>query len=120
MGTEHHVHFAGTTLKEFLYDVCQSLAARDVVRVFQLKIAGQIVASKIGFVVSDSIYLYYSGFDPVWDRYSVMTTTLAEAFKYGITNRLKTANLSITPHRGNCAGVHASWSSTRRCCTASF
>jgi CelD/BcsL family acetyltransferase involved in cellulose biosynthesis len=49
---------------------------------------------RIGFVVGDSLYLYYSGYDPEWSRYSVMTTTVAEAIKYAIAHRLKTVNLS--------------------------
>jgi hypothetical protein len=34
--------------QEFLYDVCARLAARDAVRVFQLKIGSGIVASRLG------------------------------------------------------------------------
>jgi hypothetical protein len=62
-------------VRDFLYAVCNNLAARDAVRLFQLRIGAEIVASRIGFAVGDSIYLYYSGFDPAWGRYSVMTTT---------------------------------------------
>jgi CelD/BcsL family acetyltransferase involved in cellulose biosynthesis len=65
-----------------------------MVRVFQLEIAGQVVASRIGFIVSGSLYLYYSGFDPEWSKYSVMTTAVAEAIKYAIEQGLKTVNLS--------------------------
>jgi CelD/BcsL family acetyltransferase involved in cellulose biosynthesis len=64
------------------------------VRIFQLRIASKIVATRIGFVVGDSLYLYYSGFDPQWARYSVMTTTVAEAIKYAIAQGLTTVNLS--------------------------
>jgi hypothetical protein len=49
---------------------------------------------RIGFAVGDSLYLYYSGFDPAWARYSVMTTTVAEAIKYAIARGFKTVNLS--------------------------
>jgi CelD/BcsL family acetyltransferase involved in cellulose biosynthesis len=66
-------------------------------RLFQLKIGADIVAIRVGFVVGDSVYLYYSGFDPAWARYSVMTTTLAEALKYAMAAGLKTANLSLSP-----------------------
>ncbi len=95
-GPKHRNCFAGRSLQDFLRDVCQSLAGRDAVRVFQLRIGTEIVASRIGFVVGDSLYLYYSGFDPAWARYSVMTTTVAEAFKYAIANGLTSANLSLT------------------------
>jgi CelD/BcsL family acetyltransferase involved in cellulose biosynthesis len=95
-GRKHPNRFSSRASQEFLYDVCERLAARGAVRVFQLKIGPEIVASRIGFVVGDSVYLYYSGFNPAWARYSVMTTTVAEALKYAIANRLKTVNLSLT------------------------
>jgi CelD/BcsL family acetyltransferase involved in cellulose biosynthesis len=95
-GTHHPDRFASAVAQEFLCDVCGRLAVRDAVRVFQLRIAGVVVASRIGFVVGRSVYLYYSGFDPRWARYSVMTTTVAEALKYAIANGLNSANLSPT------------------------
>jgi CelD/BcsL family acetyltransferase involved in cellulose biosynthesis len=95
-GPKHADHFATPRLRAFLYEVCDRLAARDVVRVFQLRIADEVVASRIGFVTGDSLYLYYSGFDPAWARYSVMTTTMAEALRYAIASGLRTVNLSTT------------------------
>src|SRR3984885_3546755 len=95
-GTHHPDRFASAVAQEFLCDVCGRLAVRDAVRVFQLRIAGAVVASRIGFVVGRSVYLYYSGFDPRWARYSVMTTTVAEALKYAIANGLNSVNLSPT------------------------
>jgi CelD/BcsL family acetyltransferase involved in cellulose biosynthesis len=94
-GTPHPNQFAGPTLQSFLHSLCERLAARDSVRVFQLRIGNEIVASRIGFAVGNSIYLYYSGFDPTWARHSVMTTTVAETFKYAIANGFKSVNLSI-------------------------
>jgi CelD/BcsL family acetyltransferase involved in cellulose biosynthesis len=93
-GPKHADHFATPSLKGFLYDVCDRLAARDVVRIFQLRIADEVVASRVGFVTGNSLYLYYSGFDPAWARYSVMTTTMAEAIRDAIESGLRTVNLS--------------------------
>ena len=86
--------FSTPELQNFLFSVCDALAARGAVRVFQLVIGGTVVASRIGFVVHDSLYLYYSGFDPEWAGYSVMTTVVAESIKYAISSGLKTVNLS--------------------------
>jgi CelD/BcsL family acetyltransferase involved in cellulose biosynthesis len=94
-GPKHPDYFAGRAVQEFLYDVCGRLAERDALRLFQLKIGTQIVASRIAFLVGDSLYLYYSGFDPAWARYSVMTTTVVEAFKYAIAHGIRTVNLSL-------------------------
>lgn len=95
-GPRHANWFNGRVLQQFLFDVCDRLAARDAVRVFQVKIGDEIIAARVGFVIGDSLYLYYSGFDPAWARYSVMTTTVAEAFKYAIAAGLKSVNLSLT------------------------
>jgi len=90
----HPNRFAGEGLRRFLLEVCDALAARGVARIFELEVGGRIVASRIGFVIGGSLYLYYSGFDPAWSRYGVMTTTVAEAIKYSIALGLDTVNLS--------------------------
>ena len=90
----HRNHFATARSRRFLHEVCAQLAIRGVVQIFQLVIGGDIVAVRIGFAIDDSLYLYYSGFDPRWSKYSVMTTTLVETIKYAIAQRIKTINLS--------------------------
>jgi CelD/BcsL family acetyltransferase involved in cellulose biosynthesis len=90
----HPDRFANRICREFLYEICDRLAARGAVRLFALQIGAQIVAMRLGFVVGDSLYLYYSGYDPLWARYSVMTTTVAEVLKYAIACGIKTVNLS--------------------------
>ena len=90
----HPNRFASQVCRNFLYEVCDRLARRGVVRLFQLEVGSQIVAMRIGFVVGGGLYLYYSGFDPAWSRYSVMTTTMAEAIKYAIAQGITTVNLS--------------------------
>jgi CelD/BcsL family acetyltransferase involved in cellulose biosynthesis len=93
-GPVHPDVFAAPSPRAFLYQVCERLAARDAVRVFQLRIGEAVVASLIGFVIGNSLYFYYSGFDPAWARYSVMTTTAAEALRYAIAGGLESVNLS--------------------------
>jgi CelD/BcsL family acetyltransferase involved in cellulose biosynthesis len=90
----HPNHFASADSQAFLRDVCGRLAARGMTRVFQLVINGEVVATRIGFVLGDTLYLYYSGYDPVWARYSVMTTTLAEIIKFAIGQGMRTVNMS--------------------------
>ncbi|HYP78293.1 MAG TPA: GNAT family N-acetyltransferase [Polyangiaceae bacterium] len=90
----HNDAFATPEAREFLKDVCRRFAARDALRIFQLVIAGKVVAIRIGFIAGDTLYLYYSGYDPDFAQYSVMTTTVAEAIQYGIKQRFTTVNLS--------------------------
>jgi predicted N-acyltransferase len=90
----HPDRFAAASTRTFLYDVCQRLAKRDIARVLLLKLQGELVAVRVAFEINDSLYLYYSGYDPKWRKYSVMTTLVTEAIKYSIDRKLKTVNLS--------------------------
>lgn len=90
----HPNRFASPVEQGFLYAVCERLCESRALRLFCLRIGAETVAMRIGFVVGDSLYLYYSGYDPQWSGYSVMTTTVAEAIKYAIAHGLKTVNLS--------------------------
>lgn len=93
--TVTHPHrFESDTSRRFLYEVCDRLATSGVARVFMMKVRGCVVATRIAFVVGEQLYLYYSGFDPRWAKYSVSTTIVAEAMKYAIEKGLKAANLS--------------------------
>lgn len=95
----HPNRFANDVCRDFLIAVCERLAVRRRVRLFALKVQNQVVAMRLAFVVADSLYFYYSGFDPRWWRFSVMTTTVAEAIKYAIANGFKTVNLSTIRER---------------------
>lgn len=94
-GVAHPDRFAGPRAKTFLRTVCARLARRRVTRIFTLEIDRVPVASRVAFLMPGSLYLYYSGFDPKWSRYSVMTTTVAEAIKYAIDRRLASVHLSM-------------------------
>lgn len=95
---DHMVHhpdvFRGATDRAFLSEFATTMARRDQLRIFQLKVAGRVVATRIGFLYGDELYLYYSGFKPEMGKYSVMTTTVVEALKWAIEQRLRIVNLS--------------------------
>ncbi len=119
--TVQHPHrFETQRSREFLYEVCDRLANRGVARVFLLKIRGCVVAARIGFVVGDHLYMYYSGFDPKWSKYSVPTTVVAEAMKYAIASGLTAINLSTgtdvskTRWGARCVIVHEAVQSSPR------
>jgi CelD/BcsL family acetyltransferase involved in cellulose biosynthesis len=95
-GPAHPDRFETNASRTFLRAVCDRLAAHNAVRLFALRISGEYIAMRLAFVVADSLYFYYSGFDPAWWRYGVMTTTDAESIKYAIQHGFKTINLSPT------------------------
>ncbi len=92
----HPDRFASQVSRDFLYEVCDRLARHGITRLFALRVGREIVAMRIGFVVGGALYLYYSGYDPHWARYGVMTTTMAEAIKYAIAAGLTSVSLSPT------------------------
>ena len=93
-GLSHTDYFASIRCRRFLIEVCERFAKRGALRIFQIKNQDSIVATRIGFVLGDSLYLYYSGYDPEYQKYSVMTTVVAEAIKFAIANGFRTVNLS--------------------------
>ena len=91
----HRNVFETPASRSFLREACTRLARRGRLRIFALRVAGSLVAMRIGFVSADELYLYYSGYDLRFAKYSVMTTTVAEAIKYAIAEGFRSVNLSF-------------------------
>jgi CelD/BcsL family acetyltransferase involved in cellulose biosynthesis len=94
---QHRNCFDTDSRRAFIYDVAERFSRRSRVCVFQLEIAGEIVATRLAFISPKGMYLYYSGYEPAWARYSVMTTVVAEAIKYAINEGMTFVNLSTWP-----------------------
>ncbi len=92
--TLHANVFAAPACRAFLHDYFKQAAPGSAL-VFQLTIGGAVVASRLGFRSEESLYLYYSGYEPEWGRFSVMTTLLAESLKWAIAEGVTSANLSF-------------------------
>jgi CelD/BcsL family acetyltransferase involved in cellulose biosynthesis len=93
-GPQHSDHFHSSVHQEFLRRVGHDLALEGRFMVCRLRVDGSVVASRIVLLAGDSMYLYYSGFDPAWSRYSVATTIAAECIKLAIERGAQTVNLS--------------------------
>ena len=91
---QHQNVFEAPAAKRFLDEVCGRFAERGCLRIFQLVVNDQVVAIRIGFLIGETLYLYFSGYDGEYARYSVMTTTVAEAIKYAIANGVQRVSLS--------------------------
>jgi CelD/BcsL family acetyltransferase involved in cellulose biosynthesis len=91
----HPDRFAEPTARRFLMLACSRFALHGVTRVFTLRVGGVPVASRVGFQLPGCLYLYYSGFDPAWGKYSVATTVVAEAIKYAIDSGVSRVHLSM-------------------------
>ncbi len=86
--------FGSRQARTFLRELCEQLAERDVTRIFSLRIGGEVVATRIAFELSGVLYLYYSGWDPAYGGYNIMTTLVAEMIQYAIRRGLRAVHLS--------------------------
>jgi CelD/BcsL family acetyltransferase involved in cellulose biosynthesis len=94
-GVANHPNVFGSDRhRDFLAGVIRSMGADAMVRLFVLRVRGEVVALRLGFVVKDTLYLYYSGFDPTYAKYSVTTRLVVEAFKWAMRSGIATVNLS--------------------------
>jgi CelD/BcsL family acetyltransferase involved in cellulose biosynthesis len=92
---QHPDVFESPQARAFLREVCQRLGHRGIVRIFRLWVGNQVVATRIGFELGRSLYLYYSGWDPAFGKYSVMTTLVCEVIMDAIVRGIRSVNLSI-------------------------
>ena len=91
----HPDRFAEQPSRRFLRQVCGSLAARGVARVLLLEVDGTAVAARVAFQMPGCLYLYYSGYDPAWSKYSVATTIVAETIRHAIGRGVPRLHLSM-------------------------
>jgi CelD/BcsL family acetyltransferase involved in cellulose biosynthesis len=91
---EHPDVFAAERSRSFLREYLAYASETGSAVLFELLVDGEVVASRIAFVLGDSLYLYFSGYHPRMSRYSVMTTCTMEAIKWAIKTGFKTINLS--------------------------
>ena len=90
----HEDVFAIPRARELVSALARRPSTALAVHAFELSIAGKVVASRLGFLMGDELYLYFSGYDPAWGNYSVMTTTVAETIKWAIERQVRLVNLS--------------------------
>ena len=86
--------FASPQARAFIADYAALAAHQGNARMFALRVGGEHVALRLGFLLGQDLYLYYSGYDPAWGRYSVMTTVVAGAIEWAVAQGLARVNLS--------------------------
>jgi CelD/BcsL family acetyltransferase involved in cellulose biosynthesis len=91
---EHNDVFRTKRSRAFLGDYFRESPAGSAL-IFQLLVRGEVIATRIGFRSGNDLYLYYSGYDPEWARYSAMTTLVAEVLKWAMAQGIRAINLSF-------------------------
>lgn len=92
--SDHADYFRTAPARKLLLGLVAEPERAPCPRLFELWVGESVVASRVGFVLPGELYLYFSGFEPAWSRYSVMTTTVAEAIKWAIGQGIRRVNLS--------------------------
>lgn len=86
--------FATTNARAFLIDACERLSERGQARVYRLRVAHRVVATRVAFLMGGTLYLYFSGYEREFGKYSVMTTLLAEIIQHAFAEGIGSINLS--------------------------
>ena len=85
--------------RQFIYDIFESLFSTRSAIIFELRLGDEVAACRLGFILGNSIYIYYSGYDPRWRNHSVGTVLMIEAVKWSISNNFTEFNLSAGKDR---------------------
>jgi CelD/BcsL family acetyltransferase involved in cellulose biosynthesis len=91
---QHPNVFDCNVSRDFLIDYCGQMARAGELRLFEIRVENRIVATRIGFALGDELYLYFSGYDPAYGPYSIMTTLIAETLQWAHENGVAIVNLS--------------------------
>lgn len=90
----HPNKFATPRDRDFLIDYAHHMAKRGQLRLFELEIDGTVRASRLAFMFGFEIYLFFSGYDLSWKKYSIMTLLVSETIKWAFGQGLQLVNLS--------------------------
>jgi hypothetical protein len=92
---DHPDYFADPKHQAFIESLVTDADEAVQLKLFCLTLNGKTVAMRIGFVSHGALYLYYSGYDLAYGKYSVMTTLVVEMIKWAIDQGLSFVNFSI-------------------------
>jgi CelD/BcsL family acetyltransferase involved in cellulose biosynthesis len=87
MPVRHQDYFAQPQRRAFFRSVCPALAARGMLRIGVLWIDGAPVAAQMWLENADTLFLYYSGYEPAWSRFSVGLIVTLESLRSSMVDR---------------------------------
>jgi len=101
----HDDRFEQPLHRRFLHDVAPPLVKQGKLRVALLAVDGVNVAAQVILEHAGTLYVYYSGFDPAWQKYSVgMIATAA-----GISDALERGNARTLNFLGGTGQFKQRW-----------
>jgi CelD/BcsL family acetyltransferase involved in cellulose biosynthesis len=94
VGNSHRDTFETEHARRFL-DLLANDPTASGLRLFLLKHEDRLIAARLGFETAHGTYLYYSGYDLDYGKYSVMTRLVIEVIKHAIASGQKGVHLSF-------------------------
>ncbi|HEV8309866.1 MAG TPA: GNAT family N-acetyltransferase [Methylomirabilota bacterium] len=95
LGRRHDDYFARPGYRAFLKTVAHRLMARGFLWPAMLDVDGQTVAAQLCLVHAGRFYTYYSGYDPDWARYGVMTVLTRRCIERAIAHGCRELDLLL-------------------------
>ncbi len=93
-GSRHRNVFEEQYARQFIESLARDPDTSGL-RLFLLEHQNRIVAARLGFETRHGMYLYYSGYDLEFGKYSVMTRLVYEVIKHSIEAGKTAVNLSV-------------------------
>src|SRR5207302_11195228 len=87
MAVRHDDYFADPRRRAFFRAVVPALAAAGAARIGVLCVDGEPAAAQLWFEHGDTLFLYYSGYDTRWARFSVALIATLEAIRSAMAER---------------------------------
>jgi hypothetical protein len=88
-GIAHRDKFARRDRRSFLLDVGPLLANLGQLKVGLLEVDDTVVAAQIWLEMRDTMFLYYTGYDPAWSKFSVQLVATLECLKEGMARGIR-------------------------------
>lgn len=83
-GEQHMNRFDSVESQLFLRETMLEFAKMRILRAAVLTIDGQTASVQLTFLHNDTLYVYYSGFDPRWRKYAPSAHALSICVRHGI------------------------------------
>jgi CelD/BcsL family acetyltransferase involved in cellulose biosynthesis len=93
-GVFHPDYFQSGEARSFI-ELLASDPAKTGIRLFALKDGGRLIAARLAFETPRGTYLYYSGYDLEYGKYSIMTRLVVEVLKQAIERGQQEVHLSF-------------------------
>ncbi len=86
--------FGNPRARAFLGELMRVWTCAGMGRVLGLFHDGRLIACRLAFQMRETHYLYYSGWDPAYAAYSVMTRTVVDGMEWAMAHGVRVFNLS--------------------------